>query len=271
MGGSSSKSTPLSPNQLMGYNYVMDVSTGGKLGEFQRKGTAPVEYQKDGTVLDYKPIANDVSYDSVAYSPVAYNPVSAADIRALGGAGATRELSAARARQMAIDEMAADPRLSSFMRNRVAQGIHRDYQGNMDAIGKEVEAAITGLKADQAAKLFDAQAGQAAKLFDAQAGQAATRLNTQMANRAFAAEQAAKAFDAQQMNRSFSADQAAREYAARVRNSNLSREDMLAIANIYFGGKGQTTTQSTSGLGTILDGLGTVGGLGLAGAKLFAG
>lgn len=122
---------------------------------------------------------------------VGYDELTAQQLRALGGAGATRELAAGRAYGDQMDAVRADPRLSVAQGQRTRELATREYQGNLDAVAKEVEALLTGV----------------------------------------------------------SQEERKRRYEAAVRNSELTREDLAALANIFFGGKGQYATSSNTSQG----------------------
>lgn len=159
-----SHSQPSDPWQLAGYYNTLDLVGNGKLSKFAGQGTAPVSYDQ----------------------------LTAQQLRAMGGAGATRELGAQRVRDDAMQRVTADPRLSQFQAQYAGQQADRDYWAAMDAIRKESEAGLTSLAASQ-------------------------RL----------------------------ADLEAQKY-----NAGLSQEDLKLLADIYFGGKGQYTTESRESSGS---------------------
>jgi hypothetical protein len=245
---SQSSSAPLNPDQVAGYFKKLDDQTGGsdiygsvevpvygkkarligtrteqrvigrnpgRLEQFAQQGTPSVDYQ---------------AVDPAGYfdTDVTYRPVSDEQLRNLGGAGATRELSARRARQQAIEELTADPSLTTFQRQRTRQLTDRDYSDALDAIGKETEAALTSAALEQALR--------------EQAGRAATA-------------------DQKQRQAAFLQTERGRQYDAAVRNADLTREDLLALAEIFFGGKGQVSQSTSKGKSSSLNfsGYGGVG------------
>lgn len=108
----SSSSAQTSPEQLLSYwNTINDVS-GGNMGEFATGGTGAI---------------------------------TADQIRAAGGAGATRKLEIDNARKRALDEVNADASLSITQKQRARQLADEDFSARTDAINKEVESGLTDL------------------------------------------------------------------------------------------------------------------------------
>lgn len=167
---SSSVSQQLTPEQLQAYYDAIDQNTGGRLSAFAKGGTAATNY--DALTPD--------------------------QIRALGGAGASREMTAQRSHDQAAQQIAADPSLDVYQRQRATQLTNQDLMDRMDAIKKESEASLTGLASQEAQ----------------------------------------------------------RKYQANAANAQLTREDMAAIANIFFGGKGTETHQGSRGY-RMAGGIGT--------------
>jgi hypothetical protein len=99
----------LTPEQLRTYFTEMDVLSGGRLGNFAEGGGE-------------------------------YRPTSDAELRSLGGAGASREAASLKARADAVGEISADPSMSVYQRQRARQLTDNDYSARMDAIKKETEA-----------------------------------------------------------------------------------------------------------------------------------
>lgn len=162
-GKSESESKPLTPHQVQQYWNTIDANTGGRLGGWAAEGTQATEYQK----------------------------LTPEQILAVGGLGATQTAEVERMRQQGRQEVAADPSLSMFQRQRTNQLADQDVQARLNAIAKETEAAVSGL------------AGQENKL----------------------------------------------AYQADVANQQLTRDDLLALANIFFGGKGNTSNSQSINLG----------------------
>lgn len=142
---SSNESRPLSADEVAAYFNKLNDLSGGRLDTFAKTGTTPLTEEQ---------------------------------LKAIGGAGATRTRQAEQARREALDKILADPSLSLPQRQRATQLSEGDYADRLDAISKETEAAMTNLAAGQAA---------------------------------------------------------------------LPREDLHALAQIFFGGKGQRSTGSSSG------------------------
>lgn len=160
---STSSSDPLTPDELAGYFGKLNTLSGNDLRRFGTRSTDTVKY----------------------------TPVTNAQIRALGGLGATerRDVNAALDRNLA--EIDADPSLSTFQRVRGNQLAVDDARTQNQAISKEVEAAIANL-ANERAK---------------------TRTDVGFQNR------------------------------------ELRRNDLLALAEIFFGGKGQRAKSTSTSTG----------------------
>lgn len=158
---SKSSSAPLSPQQVAGYFQQLDRLVGGRLGEFATGGTPATPYEG----------------------------LTTEQLRALGGAGATRESAAERARRQAIEEIAADPSLTTFQRTRARQLADQDFADRLDAIARETEAGLAEMASEEARRRYEAD-----------------RLN-----------------------------------------AALTREDLEALANIFFGGRGQTSSSTSRG------------------------
>lgn len=119
---------------------------------------------------------------------VDYQGLTGGQLRALGGAGASREQAAADARRRAIEEINANAGLDVTQKLRATQLQDADTAARLDAIRKETEAQMTQLASQEAA----------------------------------------------------------RQYGADVRNADLTKEDLAALAQIFFGGKGATSKNSSS-------------------------
>lgn len=133
---SDNSSRPLTERELETYFNRVNALSGGRLDTFATQGTPAVGYEQ----------------------------LSAEDIRALGGMGATREASAQRAQGQSLEQIGADPSLSVFQRQRARQLTNQDYRDQLDAIAKETEAAITGLKSQEAGRGYQADVANAQRL-----------------------------------------------------------------------------------------------------------
>lgn len=161
-------SDPLSADELGTYFGKLNSLSRGRLNTFARNGT----------------------------KNVAYKGPTNAQVRALGGLGATQKLGIDRAEQEAMDRLAADPSLSVFQKVRGQQLTGQDALEQTQALDKETEAAITALMQDRA------------------------KTTTEVG----------------------------------FRNAEQRRQDAAALAEIFFGGKGQksqgTQTSTTTSKGS---------------------
>lgn len=195
------QSAPLTPEELGGYFGKIDELTGGRLDRYAREGTTPIAYESPE--------------QRARYEAVQYEGATPEQLRALGGAGATRELKANTARRQALEEIDADPAFSVAQKFRARQLTDQDYTDRLDAIAKETEASLAGTAIDESGRRYQAAAEQAQRGFEA--GTAADRFNQ---------------------------EEARRRYEAELRNAGLKAEDVERIAGIFFGGKG---TRSSGG------------------------
>lgn len=202
-GGKSKSSTtsvskPLSPAEVGGYFTYLDGLSGGRLDAFAKNGTRETHYV---------PAAKSVGYQML----------TADELRGLGGLGATRESAARRELDGALENLAADPRLSVAQHLRGKQLANTDYMDRLDAINQEREAAISQLASQERGRDYEARAA----------------------------------------DRMAFMEEAQRDYSARAANAGLTRDDLQALAEIYFGGKGQVTTSTskTSSGGGLLGGI----------------
>ncbi|MEQ8231212.1 MAG: hypothetical protein RLW61_14455 [Gammaproteobacteria bacterium] len=164
---STATSTPLGPAEVGAYFDELNTRTqsganpSGRLFQFARNGTPAT----------------------------AYAAPTDAQLAALGGQGATRRLDVERALEDEMARIAADPSLTTSQAQRSRQLANREASGSLDAIDKEVEALITQLAFERAAK----------------------------------------------------------QYEAGTSNASRTRDDLALLAEIFFGGKGQSTrSESTS-------------------------
>lgn len=181
---STQNSNPLSPDEVAGYFKNLNSLTGGQLSTFARNGT----------------------------KQVAYKGPTDAQIRKLGGLGATEKLDIRRAQQQGLDQITADPSLSAFQKVRGQQLTNDEALQRTQALDKETEAAIAQLAADRAAKTTETG----------------------------------------------------------FRNAEQRRQDLAAIIEAYFGGKGQKTTSTSTSTskgktkGSILEDIGNVAQVGFS-------
>jgi hypothetical protein len=263
-----SSSAPLSPSEVGGYFRYMDKLTGGgkvkttdpatgktakvyqpgQLGTFAKNGSPTVDYQGVDTPQQY--FSTDLSY-SPAAADVGYHGASDDQIKALGGLGASRTYAANRARKQAIDEITADAGLTLAQSQRSRQLTDQDYADRLDAIQQESEAAITQAAMDRAAE--DMSGRQAQATFDAE-----QRAKEYAGRTATAGQQQALA--------AFLQTEAGRAYEAAVANGQKTRQDLLAVAEMFFGGKGQTSTSSATSKASGF-GFSAQGGVGLGGGS----
>lgn len=279
MGGSSkSSSKPLKPKELQGYYDNLNANSGGRLADFASTGTQPTAYtpvgdagrvtapQAQATMLGYQQqdIAGRLQAPTLGpAAQVNYSALTPEQVTAAGGLGALREQVARRQNAQTLAQFAADPSLTTFQRLRANQLENQDFGGTLDALAAEREAAITGLLSEQAQRTLQADlANQQASLTGAQLGQDFQRLlagtlgdqearalqaalaDQSAANQASqfnATQQAA----AGQFNAATALTEAQRQYAAQLANAGLTRDDMEALARIYFGGAGSTSTSKT--------------------------
>ncbi len=303
LGGSSSKSSskPLTPTQVQGYYNTLNSNSGGRLADFAANGTAPTAYDGIGaagkvtaptataTPVNYQPadITSQLSAPTLgAAAQVNYNALTPEQVTAAGGLGALQEQVARRQNAQTLAQYAADPTLTTFQRLRANQLENQDFSGTLDALAKEREAAITGLLSDQSKQQLTADlANQAATnqfgLTGAQMGldyqkllagvlgdQQGRDLQAALANAA--AANSTSQFNAQQQagadqfNVATALTEAQRKYQAAAANAGLTSADLQALASIYFGGTGSTSSSSQStpmfGGGDLINAA-TLGGL----------
>ncbi len=281
-GGSSSKSKPLKPAQVQGYYDQFGSNTGGRLADFARSGTQPTPYtgigaagrvtapQAQASNVGYQPLDFSTRLQAPTVAPaatVAYQGMTPEQVTALGGLGALREQQARRGSQQTLAQYAADPSLSTFQRFRADQLERQDLGSTLDALSGEREAAITQMLADQRAKTLTADlANQAAqnqtnqfgaglgldfqKLLGGLTGDEQGRvLQAALADQGAANQtsqfNAGQTAAADQFNVGTALTEAQRQYLANAANAGLSREDLQALASIFFGGMGNTQSQSS--------------------------
>lgn len=143
---STQRSDPLSPDKVAAFFSKIDSLSDGRLNKFATQGTQALTPEQ---------------------------------LKAVGGAGASRELQVRQARQNAVSRINSDPRLTLSQRQRAQQQTDSESSDRLDAIKKETEAALTGIAQD---------------------------------------------------------------------NNKLPREDMALLAQIFFGGKGQTSRGRSQGM-----------------------
>lgn len=288
LGGSSSKTKPLSPAQVQAYYSNLNTNSGGRLADFALRGTQPTAYQGLGdagrvsapqattAALGYQSADIAGQLQAPTLGPAAqvnYSALTPDQVTAAGGLGALREQAARRQNAQTLAQFAADPSLTTFQRLRANQMENQDFGGTLDALATEREAAITGLLSDQQARTLQAdlanqQATNQASLASAQLGQDFQRLlagtlgdQQARALQAALADQSAanqtsqfnatQQAAAQQFNIGTALTEAQRQYAAQAANAGLTRDDMETLARIYFGGAGSTQSQSSGLFGNI--------------------
>ena len=233
---STASSSPLTNDELASYFDKLNQLSGGNLSTYAKNGTAQTDYTPLQSDVTYKAPSNDVTYKApsadLSYQPVSqdvtYHGVSNDQLKALGGAGATRQVSNDRALQNSLDQIEADPRQSVFQSGYSRLQANREYQTNADAISKEVESALTNAALSQASSDQSGRAAQGS--FDTTQAQ-----NTQ---------------SGKQSQASLNADQLYKVYQALVANRALSSTDLANLAQMFFSGKGQKTSSNSWGFGT---------------------
>ncbi len=199
-----STSAPLTPEEVAAYYAKLNEQTGGRLSMFAMNGTPAVNY-------------GGASYTSPgAPETASYAALTPDQIKALGGLGATRAADVNRARAEAVQQITADPNLTLAQRQRSTQLNDQDTQARLDAINKETEAAITGLSSQEAQRQYES-----------------TKAAADTKN-AFASTEAQRQYTA-------ASEEAARKYQAELAQAGLTAKDLELLANIFFGGKGQTS------------------------------
>lgn len=288
VGGGSSKSKPLKPAQVQGYYDQIDANTGGRLADFARTGTQPTAYTplgSAGQVTAPTATASQVGYQPLDFSTrlqapnvapaatVAYQGLAPEQVQALGGLGALREQQARRGSQQTLAQYAADPGLSTFQKLRADQLERQDLGSTLDALNQEREAQITQYLTGQQDQVLRADlANQAAinqtnqfgagldldfqRLLGGLTGDEQGRtLQALLADQAAANQtsqfNAGQQATADQFNVSTALTEAQRKYLADAANAGLNRQDLMALADIFFGGTGQTQTQNSG----LLDGV----------------
>ncbi len=200
---SKSSSKPLKPDEVAGYFGKLDELTGGTPGGrtwVEDGGTTTSRQLVDGAFV--KTEVPSGHWENTQGQPgrlstfaqqgtpaVDYQALTQEDIKALGGLGATRMSQVDEARRQAAAELAADPSMTLYQRQRATQMNNRDTNDRMDAILKETEAAIATMAQEEAR----------------------------------------------------------RQYESDVNKAKLTREDLEALANIFYGGMGNTSSSKSSG------------------------
>lgn len=285
MGGSSSKSSskPLTPKQVQGYYTQLDANSGGRLADFALNGTQPTQYnplgaagqvsapQAQASNVGYQPMDFSARLQAPTVAPaatVAYQGMTPEQVTALGGLGALREQQARRGTQQTLAQYAADPSLSTFQKFRADQLERQDLGATLDALAGEREAAITQMLADQSGKTLTADlANQAALnqtnqfgaglgldfqrllggLTDSEQGRVLqAALADQSAANQTSQFNAGQQATADQFNVATALTEAQRKYMADAANAGLSSEDMQALARIFFGGMGSSSSSGSS-------------------------
>lgn len=196
-----SSTRELTPEEIAKYYGKVDELSGGRLGSFAHDGTPATNYEPSRFV-------------GGQYTAGQFTGARPADIKAVGGLGATQLAAIDSERSRGRQETAADPSLSIFQRQRSNQLSDVDLNARADAIRKETEANIGALSVGEAGRKTNFSADQAARKTD------------------FSADQGKSLTD-------FLSEAARRKYDSKLANAQLKREDLELLANIFFGGKGQ--------------------------------
>lgn len=215
----SSSSAPLTADQVATYYNKVNEFSGNRLDGYAKTGTQATNY----TPVDR---ADLIKPGTVTAQNVSYNAPSADNIKALGGLGSSRAAEIERMRQAGRSETAADPSLSVFQKTRVNQLSDQESQDRLDAIKKETEAAISQMVAESAGRDLTAQTTNAGN-----------NLNAQATNADNAIRAGSRNLDTLDKN-------AQNKYIADAANASLTREDLDALARIFFGGAGNTSSSS---------------------------
>ncbi len=129
-------SEPIKPLEVRSYYDTVNDLSGGRLNTFATTGT-PV---------------------------TTYNAPTDKQLFDLGGLGATRRRDIERSRMTALDELKADPSLSTFQAQRARQLTNQDAASSIDALDDEIEAAITQIAMQRADREYAADSANARRL-----------------------------------------------------------------------------------------------------------
>lgn len=236
--GSSQQSTQTTPAQLQAYFDQMNAISGGRMGSYAQSGSGRVAYDASAAApVAYRgDVSGRVSALLGAAGPVAYQGVSADQLRAVGGLGATRTLSAQQAYGDRAAQLRSDPSMTLAQR-QYAGGLNtRELAQTQDAIGREAEAAISAMAQEDALRNYTARAADRSAGMTAQTG----ALGAEQ-------EQAARVYAAAAEDRKAGMEAAANRYAADVRNADLARVDAETLAKILAQFMGNNSSGSSWG------------------------
>lgn len=184
------------------------------------------EYAKTGTdATDYRgfALAGESADGRPAIETASYQQLTPDQLRGLGGAGETRRAAIERSRDRAREEIAADPSLSVSQRFRARQLTDEGAGTDLDAVNRETEALLTQLAGGERQQSFAADAARA-----------------------------------EAINR-ISSDELSRRYQAELAKAGLTAADLDQLAQIFYGGKGQTSTSFGSSKGGSFGLQGSIG------------
>jgi hypothetical protein len=166
-------------------------------------------FATEGTApVDYQglALAGEAPGGRQTIQTASYQQLTPDELRAVGGAGETRRFAIERARKQAVGDQAADPSLSVAQRFRARQLTDQDAGDQLDAVNRETEALITQLAGGEREKAFTADAARA---------QAINQITS---------------------------EELSRRYQADLAKAGLTAADLDQLAQIYYGGKGQTSS-----------------------------
>ena len=158
---SSSTSRPTTPEELEDYFNKLNQLSGNRLGNWATGGTQQTNY----------------------------NPLTQGQLQALGGAGATQKATITSNLDDQLNQIGSDSSLTYAQRQRSNQLANQEATKQLNAVDKEVEAAMSGLASQEAL----------------------------------------------------------RNYQSQMANAQLTRDDLALLSQIFFGGKGQHSSSTSSG------------------------
>lgn len=174
------------------------------------------EFARTGTgATDYRgfALAGESADGRPTIEAASYQELTPDQLRSLGGAGETRRAAIERSRGRAREEIAADPSLSVAQRFRARQLTDEGASTDLDAVNRETEALLTQLAGGERQQSFAADAARA---------EAVNKI---------------------------SSEELSRRYQAELAKAGLTAADLDQLAQIYYGGKGTTSTGYSKGTG----------------------
>lgn len=130
---SSSSSRPTTPEELEDYFNKINQISGGKLGNWATGGTQQTHY----------------------------NPLTQGQLQALGGAGATQKATITTNLEDQLNQIGADSSLTYAQRQRSNQLANQDATKQLNAVDKEVEAAMSALASQEALRKYQSNLSNA--------------------------------------------------------------------------------------------------------------